>query len=184
MGEREGTQRSPVKYNKRNLLIVLVVLAVISFFTRSPSYEPSEWDGDTARSTFLGIQFTMPAGWSRDGEEALRAAEEQSGRERAHWDFTVRSDTDGSSVSLVVEKTTETAEEYLEQLLADGGTRTEPQAIGPANFEGVCLREGQEERYVFCQAVDSHLVSVLVTVPAGGDVRPLLDCFAALDGPT
>ena len=172
-GQTQEKKKAP--YNKTNLILLLVVVAVIGMFWNRPEYSPAVWEGDTARSEFLGLAFTLPAGWSRDGDEALRAAEEASPAKNDHWELAVRSG-DGYAAALVVEQTRTDAQERMDEL---GGTPLEPRTIAGAEFAGT-LQAGEEDAYTFCRASDGYLVSILITAPAGGDIQPVLDCFAPL----
>lgn len=177
-------QGVPVKRNRWSMVLILVVIAVIGTVMQGRGYQPAVWEGDTIASSFLGLQFTLPEGWEKvvDAQES-QAVEEQSTVRERYCQFIARSAGGDSSVILLVEKTDIKPDERLDSLSGEGGERLEAVVVAGAPFQVLRQQEGAEDRYTLCCTAQGYLVNIFITVPAGEEIRPLLDRFDAYTAP-
>ena len=179
--------------------LALTLLAGCAAKTAAP-YEPGAWNGEVYTSSFIGLTFTLPQGWTRSDDETLAAMDQeaeaalqaqQEGKQprEATYHYALQATGGDQGVTVLVQRSDMSAKNYVSALKSGAETEGAGFTVGdayeqtlggqrytaiPVTVEGNATTQRQ-----YVRAIDGYFINVMLFAAADDDFAALESAFSS-----
>ena len=195
---KEGKSKSPVIPVAIGMIIVIaLVISVSGTRTDSQLYTEGTWTGNAFTSDFLGLQFTLPEGWTAASQEELDALMQQAmdqsreddpetaqgyenGKVKNAYELKATQENGDGMVVIIVQKMMISAENYLNKLVEQYGDMVSNSnlpnwTLGGKDYKGLKLEIDGKIQYIYAYYEDGYFTTIQMSGTSDLDVMALRD---------
>ncbi len=195
---KEGKSKTPVIPVAIGMIVVIALMISVSGTqTNSQTYTEGTWTENTFTSEFLGLQFTLPEGWTAASQEELDALMQQAmdqskeedpetakgyenGKVKNAYELKATQENGDSMVVIMSQKMKINAERYLEKLAEQYGDTASTSdlpswTLGGKAYRGLKLELDGKIQYIYAFYEEGYFTTIQMSGASDMDLMALRD---------